>query len=60
MKTLDNQANRPEILRMIPSPLVHLFGDQSSAQNDPPAVRAAWLRLYFEIVRKPRRNPRKH
>src|SRR5438876_649132 len=47
---------RPQLLRMTPSPLVHLLSHELGAQQDPPAARAAWLRLYWEIVRKPRRQ----
>ena len=52
--------SRGQLLRMSSSPLVQLFPQLSSPHNDPPAVRAAWLRLYWEIVRKPRRSRRKH
>jgi len=52
---------RPQFLRMTPSPLLQLLGHNSVSQHDPPAVRAAWLRLYWEIVGKPKRsNHRKH
>jgi len=52
---------RPQFLRMTPSPLIQLFPDQHPAHNDPPAVRAAWRRLYWTIVGKPRRSKsRKH
>jgi hypothetical protein len=52
---------RPQFLRMTPSPLLQLLANDSGSQHDPPAVRAAWLRLYWEIVGKPKRNNhRKH
>jgi hypothetical protein len=47
---------RPHLLRMTGSPLLQLFPSLAAGQNDPPAVRAAWLRLYWEIVGKPRRS----
>jgi len=47
---------RPQFLRMTPSPLLQLFANHSAPHQDPPAVRAAWLRLYWEIVGKPKRN----
>ena len=57
MKSLAVQhLTRPQILRMIPSPLVHLFSHDAPSHKDPPEVRAAWLRLYWEIMRKPKRN----
>jgi len=59
MKMLaSQQLSRPQIPRRIPSPLVHLLSDRGS-HKDPPAVRAAWLRLYWEIMRKPNRPVRK-
>ena len=49
------QLTRPHLLRMIPSPLIHLFPQHLAPHNDPPAVRAAWVRLYWKIVTKPKR-----
>jgi len=62
MKTFASQElTRPHLLRMIPSPLVQLFPQHLAAHQDPPEVRAAWLRLYWKVVRKPKRNAnRKH
>lgn len=54
MQAID-QLTRPQFLRMTSSPLIQLFSHHQTAQQDPPAVRAAWLRLYWKIVRKPRR-----
>ena len=47
---------RPQFLRMTPSPLLQFLAHNTGSQQDPPAVRAAWLRLYWEIVGKPKRN----
>jgi len=47
---------RPQFLRITPSPLLQLLGNHSAPHHDPPAVRAAWLRLYWEIVGKPKRS----
>ena len=60
MQAID-QLTRPQFLRMTSSPLIQLFSPESQAQQDPPAVRAAWVRLYWKIVRKPKRQTaRKH
>jgi len=51
----------PQLMRLSPSPLINLFSHALTSQQDPPAVRAAWVRLYWKIVRKPRRHSsRKH
>ena len=55
----NSELTRPDLLRFIPSPLVHLFPDKNATHHDPPAVRAAWLRLYCEIIRKPKRASHK-
>ena len=60
MQAID-QLTKPHLLRLTNSPLLHLFSHELAAQQDPPEVRAAWLRLYWKIVRKPRRHSqRKH
>ena len=57
MKTqTSQQLTRPNLMRLLPSPLINLFPQQLAPHKDPPAVRAAWLRLYWEVVRKPKRN----
>jgi len=47
---------KPQSLRTTPAPLMQLFSTQLAPHADPPAVRAAWLRLFWEIVRKPKRS----
>ena len=60
MQIID-QPTQPLFLRMTPSPLLQLLSPRLTANQDPPAVRAAWVRLYWKIVRKPRRhNQGKH
>ena len=51
-----DQLTKPQFLRMTPSPLIQLLSHRPAANQDPPAVRAAWVRLYWKIVRKPRRQ----
>jgi len=62
MKTIASQElNRPHLPRMISSTLLKLFPQHLAAHQDPPEVRAAWLRLYWKVVRKPKRSAtRKH
>jgi len=55
MQTSEN-LTRPQFLRMTPSPLFQLLGHNSASHHDPPSVRAAWLRLYWEIVGKSKRS----
>jgi hypothetical protein len=50
---------RPQFLRMTSSPLIQLFSHQLTMHQDPPAVRAAWVRLYKKIVNKPKRQSRR-
>jgi len=60
MQAID-QLTKPDFLRMTSSPLIHLFSHELASQQDPPAVRAAWVRLYWKIIRKPKRTShRKH